>query len=522
MSEENNISKQDNNRHVKQTDEYVKKIDKLFDNALKKICRIIFKNKEEIIANDKEFQFKDYPKIKKQIEEIAQQLSLSVANIISSGVSKEWKASVKKNEALLQYIAQRTSMSEKELKQYVLRDLEALAQFQQRKISGMSLSQKVWSYIANNQSLLQAALDIGIAEGKSAISLAKECKNFLNEPNKLFRRVRDKYGNLQLSKNAKAYHPGQGVYRSSAKNAQRLTRSEINIAYRTADYKQYNRWDFVLGYEIHRANREENYPCDICERLKGIYPKEFQFVGWHPHCRCYTTTILPTREEFKEYQKQKLQAEIQGKPFNYVFKGTVKDLPENFQQYYNENKDKIATYKQKPYWLRDNERLIYRQENKNLYVSLKNNKHYNSVEFDEKTGGLKAVHKGHNFDKKKGHYEKEVADVLFKNGNKFIFKKESDCSEKKTDALLNNKQAEITACETATENNIIKGLKHCRKNGKTEIAILYFPKSPFEKQNFDNALKRYNGLKNSKNQIFVRFKNIICIQGNRIVFETTM
>lgn len=104
---------------------------------------------------------------------------------------------------------------------------------------------------------------------------------------------------------------------------------------------------------------------------------------------------MPTREEFKEYQKQKLQAEIQGKPFNYVFKGMVKDLPENFQQYYNENKDKIATYKQKPYWLRDNERLIYRQENKNLYVSLKNNKHYNSVEFDEKTGGLKAIHKGH-------------------------------------------------------------------------------------------------------------------------------
>lgn len=369
MNAENNISDKDNKRHIKQSDEYVKKIEQLFNNALTKICQIVLKNKKEI-ATDKEFQFKDYPKIGKQIEKIAQKLSLSVANVINIGVNKEWKAAVNKNETLLKYIAKSVSMTEKELQQYGIKNLEALAQFQQRKIDGMNLSKKVWSYITDSQSLLQAALDIGIAEGKSAVSLAKDCKKFLNEPDKLFRRVRDKYGNLQLSKNAKAYHPGQGVYRSSAKNAQRLTRSEINIAYRTADYKQYNQWDFVLGIEIHRANRADNYPCDMCETLKGIYPKEFQFVGWHPHCRCYTTTILPSREDFKEYQKQKFQADLQGKPFHYDFKGTVKDLPDNFKQYYSENKDKFAKYKQKPYWLRDNENLIYKQETKDVINSV--------------------------------------------------------------------------------------------------------------------------------------------------------
>ena len=365
MNTENNISDKDNKRHIKQTDEYVKKIEQLFNNALTKICQIVFKNKKEI-ATDKEFHFKDYPKIRKQIEKIAQDLSLSVANVINIGVNKEWKAAINKNETLLKYIAKSVAMTEKELQQYGIKNLEALAQFQQRKIDGMNLSKKVWSYIADSQNLLQAALDIGIAEGESAVSLAKDCKKFLNEPDKLFRRVRDKYGNLQLSKNAKAYHPGQGVYRSSVKNAQRLARSEINIAYRTADYKQYNQWDFVLGIEIHRANRADNYPCDMCETLKGIYPKEFQFVGWHPHCRCYTTTILPSREEFKEYQKQKFQADLQGKPFHYDFKGTVKDLPDNFKQYYSENKDKFAKYKQKPYWLRDNENLIHKQETKDV------------------------------------------------------------------------------------------------------------------------------------------------------------
>lgn len=45
---------------------------------------------------------------------------------------------------------------------------------------------------------------------------------------RLYRRVRGADGKLHLSKAAKAYHPSQGVYRSSYKNAMRLTRTECN------------------------------------------------------------------------------------------------------------------------------------------------------------------------------------------------------------------------------------------------------------------------------------------------------
>lgn len=80
--------------------------------------------------------------------------------------------------------------------------------------------------------------------GKSANYLISDVRKYLKNPDALFRRVRDKHGNLRLSKAAKAYHPVRGVYRSAYKNALRLTATETNMAYRTADHL---RWQQCAG-----------------------------------------------------------------------------------------------------------------------------------------------------------------------------------------------------------------------------------------------------------------------------------
>ena len=70
----------------------------------------------------------------------------------------------------------------------------------------------------------------------------------------------------------------QGVYRSSYKNALRMTVTENNIAYRTADFVQQQEMDFVIGIEIRLS---DNHPCDdICDDLAGVYPKKFKFTDW--------------------------------------------------------------------------------------------------------------------------------------------------------------------------------------------------------------------------------------------------
>lgn len=137
--------------------------------------------------------------------------------------------------------------------------------------------------------------------------------------------MRDEKGVLRLSKAAKAYHPGRGVYRSSYKNALRLTATENNMAYRTADHLRWQQLDFVLGIEIKLSN---NHPCDdICNELAGVYPKDFKFVGWHPFCRCFSVPKLATREQVAEQARRIADNEdVSG----FEYPGQVDTLPKKF------------------------------------------------------------------------------------------------------------------------------------------------------------------------------------------------
>ena len=112
------------------------------------------------------------------------------------------------------------------------------------------------------------------------------------------------------------YHSGQGVYRSSYKNAMRLARTEINMAYREAEYQRWQQLDFVVGFRIHLSNNHtilnskgEPVPFhDICDELAGDYPKTFKFVGWHPQCRCFVTPILSDYDEYNKNRANRLKA----------------------------------------------------------------------------------------------------------------------------------------------------------------------------------------------------------------------
>ncbi|MGX8695374.1 MAG: hypothetical protein ACSW8D_03225, partial [Prevotella sp.] len=183
-----------------------------------------------------------------------------------------------------------------------------------------------------------------------------EVRNLLHNPDALFRRVRDNRGLLHLSRNAKAYHPGQGVYRSAYMNARRMAATEINMAYRTADHLRVQQMDFVVGIEVHLSG---NHNCkgvppgqfvDICDELQGRYPKDFKFTGWHPFCRCYATTVLKTRQEMKEDAARIRNGE---KPSEGSV-NSVDTFPEGFTKWVDRNQQRIATARTLPYFLRDN------------------------------------------------------------------------------------------------------------------------------------------------------------------------
>ena len=340
------------NAHYRTTEQYARAVDRLFDVATKEITQAATRGK---IDPEKPFSFDDYPKIKGVMQEVTVQLADRLTTTIETGSKKQWLFACKKNDGFIASIFNTTKLSKARLNKMQDRNLDALQAFQGRKVEGLNLSERVWKYVGQYREQMETALDAGLGEGRSAQQLARDVKQNLKDPNRLFRRVRDKRGNLVLSKAARAFHPGRGVYRSSVKNTQRLTRSEINMAYRESDWQRWQSLDFVVGYEIVRSNHEPLCDCDICARLVGRYPKTFKFIGWHPQCMCYAIPILMDEETFDDNELGDLKAALRGTTYKHrQAANTVHDVPDGFKEWVKDHIEAQKGWSSTPYFIRDN------------------------------------------------------------------------------------------------------------------------------------------------------------------------
>ena len=163
-------------------------------------------------------------------------------------------------------------------------------------------------------------------------------------------------------------------------------------------------------------------------------------------------------------------------------------------------------------------------EHRKLYQQLKDDTQYTDVHFDSIGGGLKASHVGHNFDKKGGLYEKHVQEAGYKAGHAVIFGDESKHAYHKrfTEGTWDGLDFEVAGKESVTENSILRGLKHCAEKRTTKIAVLDFPKGGFDSEVLRKAIKRYKGLEKLNDGQYVKFVEIICVQGSEIVLRTTL
>ena len=311
--------------------------------------------------SDRDFFFRDYPALSKTVDNTLRRLSRDLTGLVMSGAEWSWDLANRKNDDMVSRLLKSIGVGRVPADAVVRwnqKNLPALEAFENRRIGGMGLSDKVWAYTKGIKGDLELALDLGIGEGMGAGRLARSVRQYLNEPDRLYRRVRDEKGVLRLSKSASNYHPGQGVYRSSYKNAKRLAVNETNMAYRTADHDRVQQIDFILGIEVHLS---KNHTCldshgvpqpfhDICDELQGPYPKWFVFKGWHPNCRCYVTTILPDQDEFVKY----LAAMDENGNSTYELKGAVTEINPAMTKWLQENEERILNAKSLPYWLKDN------------------------------------------------------------------------------------------------------------------------------------------------------------------------
>lgn len=347
-------------QHYARTTRYARQVERLYNTACSEIAAAAGRID---IPEDGVFSFDDFPATRRQAQGILNRLAKRVEAVIETGTRTEWQAACDKSDTFLSSILRTSRLSPEEAAQYQTRNLEALQAFQQRKAGGLGLSQRVWKYTEEFKTAVELGIDVAVGEGRSAGQLSRDLRQYLQNPDKLFRRVRDKGGNLRLSKAASMYHPGQGVYRSSAKNAERLARTEVNMAYREAEYLRWQQLDFVVGFRVMLSNNHtttdskgKKVPLtDICDELAGDYPKTFKFLGWHPQCRCVVVPIMSDYDEYNDDRANRLKAIVRGKTYKSLpSRRTVRDVPAAFRSHIEAIAERAKGWKSMPYYIRDN------------------------------------------------------------------------------------------------------------------------------------------------------------------------
>jgi hypothetical protein len=257
------------------------------------------------------------------MNERLEQLHDQILNNGKDGIKNQWMLANKMNNKNIDGYLASIKVSDALQKSFRSPNLSALNAFLDRTEKGMNLSDRVWNFTEGVKGQMEGLISRGVLEGKSAIALSKELKQYING-----KPIRYE-GTLIPGKNLNY-------------QAIRLAATEMNMAYRTSDYLQNSRLPFVTGVTI---NLSGAHPVeDICDELAGEYPKGFQFVGWHPMCICYATYDTLDKEEFVQYIKS---GEIEQSRFTTA-------IPDKAQTYIDKNGERLLGYENTPYWLRDN------------------------------------------------------------------------------------------------------------------------------------------------------------------------
>lgn len=360
-----------------------RKLDIRVENALKKIRELLLLNYstglslpevQKALKNGDVFWFKDNPRALKTFESKVSKTVSSIDALIISLVKEGHKNGKSASISSIPSIRVKSKTGQKELESLQRQAKDSFrgstaASFVNQKRSGFTISERVWGIGDSTKNEMEVIIQNAIKEGLSAEEVSKQLRPYLNEPKKLFRRVRNKEtGELEWSEAAKKYKPGRGVYRSAYKNAKRLARTEINIAYNTALWEQFKDDPSVVGFEVklsnnHTLNGEPFH--DICDELAGKYPKSFKFTGWHPQCRCNFIPIYISDDDFLN----RIRARKEGKLDQWKPKG-IEDVPAKFKDWLGKNKDRFQAGAKLPLFLTDNQKMLSQIIGKNIPIAI--------------------------------------------------------------------------------------------------------------------------------------------------------
>lgn len=373
MAKKNNIDpKSATQARIKRTEAYAERVRLLFAQTVNEILAL---NKSMPQLDEGEmFSFAgESMKRQKEVERLLRLLHSVATMAIEKGIRLEWSQANDECDKLVKSCFGKRALSSPEFAAWTQRNSAAMNAFIARSENGLNLSQRVWKSVEQLRDEMEVAITVSVGEGESAASMSRKVRQYLNDPDLMFRRFRYKdpesgewrrkwkkrikdpaTGKVKwIDYDKRTYQDqwtGRGYYKSSAQNAMRVARTETNIAYRRADNERWQQMDFVLGQ---RVNLSRSHPKkDICDKLAGDYPVDFVFDGWHPQCFCFVTPILMDEDEMAKVSEAFLRGE------KYVPRGKrITDYPDNFKRWVSEHKEDIAQSRDRgtePYFIRNN------------------------------------------------------------------------------------------------------------------------------------------------------------------------
>lgn len=335
---------------------YNKRLGKLYAKFIKELSALGV-SVDEKLAENPLFMFDNFPELQYRLRDVfnqyVQENVLLAKQGIASGVALAFGQDAKNLHGY-------TILNDAAIERVRRMAINAFTARRLNGTQGLNLSQNIWNYAQQTKSEFEIAMSNvitdGLSKGTSAAELSQRVRDQLVNPDMMYRRyhhtvitaggkkkdvavwhkrVIDENGNVRFVV-APLEEVGQGVYRSSYKNTFRLMRSEINMSYHYGNNARWRSEPFVLGIRIWGSPQHPK--PDICDELWGVYPKDFDFAGFHPQCLCASAPVLCSKQERDEIIRRMQKGEdISG----YVSPNAVKEVPDAFKEYVHRNRDKI-------------------------------------------------------------------------------------------------------------------------------------------------------------------------------------
>ena len=259
--------------------------------------------------------------------------------------------------------------------------------------SAFNKSARIWKVGTSDQ--IDTAIQLALANGDSADKLARDLRQYLIEPERIYKRVEiykrnakggkiigpdgkpvkvveirrrvlnEKTGKFRWVVEEDPYRPGRGIARSARVNAMRMARNEIVKAYRASQLVQLRANPTAIGYRIILSNNHTHLNAkgqaipytaeddEICDSGKGEYPLDWVWDGWHVNCRCIIIALFAPEKIIK----QMVRASARGESWDIDLSiYAINELPASLIGWVGRHAEQMLGWKRLPEWVIKNEK----------------------------------------------------------------------------------------------------------------------------------------------------------------------